>query len=65
MARDALARKWLNKADEIDRQIAEYDPDERHLTEVGMMEAQAETLRKCATELYATIPVPVMEEIKF
>jgi len=60
-----LARKWMNRADEIDRQIAEYDPSERHLAEVGMMEAQAETLRKCAGELYAIIPAPSLEEIKF
>jgi len=65
MARDALARKWMDKADEIDRHIAEYDPTERHLSEVHALEVEAETLRKCASELYATIPAPAEEEIKF
>lgn len=65
MSCNPLARKWLDRADEIDRHIAEYDPSERHLAEVGMMEAEAETLRKCASELYVSIPAPVVEEIKF
>lgn len=63
-ARNPLARQWLNKADEIDRQIAEYDPSERHLGEVHALEVEAETLRKCANELYGP-PAPVEEEIKF
>jgi hypothetical protein len=47
-----LTRKWRAKADEIDRRIAEYDPSEKDFAEVWMMEAEAETLRQCANELY-------------
>lgn len=63
--RSALARQWLDRADETDRHIAEYDPSEKDLPEVGMMEVEAETLRRCARELYALTPSPVLEEIKF
>ena len=62
----ALAGKWIARAEALEERVREYDPEEKHLPEVGEMIVEADTLRKCAIDLMAREPkVSTEEEIPF